>query len=152
MATNYSQLRGMLAIAKGSFKAILRNPSAVAFSFGFPLVFILVFGFIGGGGPSVSVALADPRDSATAIVRGLLNSKMVKLSDDRDSVTIRKDLERGRIAAVISFDSAKSPAGFMQYTVHTQTSSASGDKYPILRLALAQGFERAVEGTMPKEY
>jgi len=152
MATNYSQLRGMLAIAKGSFKAILRNPSAVAFSFGFPLVFILVFGFIGGGGPSVSVALANPRDSATAIVRGLLNSKMVKLSDDRDSVTIRKDLERGRIAAVISFDSAKSPAGFMQYTVHTQTSSASGDKYPILRLALAQGFERAVEGNMPKEY
>ena len=46
MAQKYNQLRAMLAIAKGSFKAILRNPSAVVFSFGFPLVFILVFGFI----------------------------------------------------------------------------------------------------------
>jgi ABC-2 type transport system permease protein len=152
MATNYSQLRGMLAIAKGSFKAILRNPSAVAFSFGFPLVFILVFGFIGGGGPSVSVALARPQDSATQIFRGLLNSGMVRLSDDHDSVAIRKDLEKGRIAAVLSIDSARSTAGVLQYTVHTQTSSASGDKYPILRLALAQGFERAVEGNMSAAY
>lgn len=152
MATNYSQLRGMLAIARGSFKAIIRNPSAVAFSFGFPLVFILVFGFIGGSGPSVSIALSNRRDSATRVIRGLLSSKMVKLSDDRDSVTIRRDLERGRIAAIVSIDSARSPAGFMQYTVHTLTSSASGDKYPILRLALAQGFEHTVEQNMPAQY
>src|SRR5215469_5624636 len=125
MATNYSQLRGMLAIAKGSFKAILRNPSAVAFSFGFPLVFILVFGFIGGGGPSVSVALANQADTSTWVMRALRSNPMVRFSDVRDKDSIRRDLERGRIAAVVSLDSARSPAGFMQYTVHTQTSSAS---------------------------
>ena len=152
MATNYSQLRGMLAIAKGSFKAILRNPSAVAFSFGFPLVFILVFGFIGGGGPSVSVALANRGDTATWVMRALLNNPMVRLSDVRDKDSIRRDLERGRIAAVISMDSARSPAGFIQYMVHTQTSSASGDKYPILKLALAQVFETAAERTMSGPY
>jgi ABC-2 type transport system permease protein len=152
MATKYNQLRGMLAIAKGSFRAILRNPSAVAFSFGFPLVFILVFGFIGGSGPSVSIALTNRKDTATRIVRGLLDSKMVRLSEDRDSIAIRRDLERGRIAAILTIDSARSPVGFVQYTVHTLTSSASGDKYPILRLALAQGFERAVENNMPKQY
>ena len=63
MAQKYNQFRAMLAITKGSLKAIFRNPSAVAFSFGFPLVFILVFGFIGGGAPTVSVALANRRDS-----------------------------------------------------------------------------------------
>ena len=52
----------MLAITKGSFKAIMRNPSSVAFSIGFPLVFILVFGFIGSGGPSVAFALANRQD------------------------------------------------------------------------------------------
>lgn len=152
MATNYSQLRGMLAIAKGSFKAILRNPSAVAFSFGFPLVFILVFGFIGGGGPSVSVALVNRGDTAATVVRELLRNPLIRLSDDIGQDSIRKDLERGRIAAVLTLDSARTGAGVMQYTVHTQTSSASGDKYPILRLALAQVFESQVERGTDVQY
>lgn len=150
--TNYNQLRAMLAITKGSFKAILRNPSAVAFSFGFPLIFILVFGFIGGGGPSVSFALARPSDTANYVIKGLLRNPMIRLSEEKDDSAMRKDLERGRIAAIISLDSVRSPVGFMQYTVHTQTSSASGDKYPILKLALAQVFEYAVEGHMPEQY
>jgi len=50
MADNYNQIRAMLAITKGSLKATFRSPSAVLFSIGFPLIFILVFGFIGGGG------------------------------------------------------------------------------------------------------
>jgi ABC-2 type transport system permease protein len=152
MTNNYNQLRAMLAITKGSLKAILRNPSAVAFSFGFPLIFILVFGFIGGGGPSVSFALTRQSDTANYVVKGLLRNPLVRLSADNDDSIMRKDLERGRIAAIISFDSARSPVGFMQYTVHTQTSSASGDKYPILKLALAQVFEYAVEGHMPEQY
>lgn len=36
----------MLAIARGSFKSILRSPSSVAFSLGFPLLFILGFVFL----------------------------------------------------------------------------------------------------------
>jgi ABC-2 type transport system permease protein len=149
---SYNQLRAMLAITKGSFKAIMRNPSAVAFSFGFPLVFILVFGFIGGGAPKVTIALAHPGDTATRVIRGLLQNPMIRLSEDRDTATVRQDLVKGRIAAVLSVDSARTSAGIPQFTIHTQTSSASGDKYPILRLALAQGFERAVEQNAPKEY
>jgi len=152
MEQSYSQLRAMLAITKGSFKAIIRNPSAVAFSFGFPLVFILVFGFIGGGPPSVSIALANPRDTTASVIRGLLRNPMMRLTGDPDSITVREDLVRGRIAAILSVDSARSPAGFPQYTVHTLTSSASGDKYPILKLALAQEFEYAVEKYAAKEY
>ena len=53
MSQPYSQFRAMLAISRASLSAILRSPSAVIFSLGFPLVFILVFGFIGGGGTSV---------------------------------------------------------------------------------------------------
>src|SRR5579872_2970974 len=152
MANNYNQLRAMLAISKGSFKAILRNPSAVAFSFGFPLVFILVFGFIGGGVPSVSIALANRQDTSASVVKWLLQSPLVRLSDRRDTAGMRDDLSKGRIAAVVYIDSARSPAGFMQFTVRTQTSSASADKYRILRAALAEVLERAVEGNMPKQY
>ena len=112
MAHNYNQLRAMMAVAKGSFKAILRNPSAVAFSFGFPLVFILVFGFIGGGAPSVSIALANPRDSSASVIKGLVGTGLVRLSAHQDSTTVHNDLVRGRIAAVVYVDSALSPANF----------------------------------------
>ena len=139
----------MLAITKGSLKAILRNPSAVAFSFGFPLIFILVFGFIGGGGPSVSFALAHQSDSANYVVRGLLRDPMVRLSEVTDTAAMRKDLLRGRIGAILTFDSTPSSFRFTQYTVHIQTSSAGGDKYPILRLALARVFEDGVERKAP---
>src|ERR1700760_1023891 len=105
MAKNYNQLRAMLAIARGSFKAILRNPSAVAFSFGFPLIFILVFGFIGGGAPSVSIALANPRDSSASVIKWLVASPLVKLSGKQDPASVRNDLVRGRIAAVVYVDS-----------------------------------------------
>ncbi|NJO24812.1 MAG: hypothetical protein HC867_02005 [Bacteroidia bacterium] len=50
MSQSYNHIKGMLAITKASLKAVFRSPSAVVFSFVFPLVFILVFGFIGGSG------------------------------------------------------------------------------------------------------
>jgi len=142
----------MLAIARGSFKGMLRNPSAVAFGFGFPLVIILVFGSIGGGGRSVPVALAHQRDTADWVIRSLLKTPLVTLSGDTDTATIRRDLERGRIAAVLSVDTTTTAAGVPQHIVHTQTSSASGDKYPILQLALARVFQTAVEAKMPQQY
>lgn len=145
MAQQYNQLRAMLAIAKGSFKAILRNPSAVAFSFGFPLVFILVFGFIGGGVPAASIALTRPGDTSSAVIRGLLKSPLVRLSAERDPVKIREDLVKGRITAILTVDSGLSGAGIRQFTVRMLTSSASADKYPLVRLALAQVFENSVE-------
>src|ERR1700735_3302425 len=104
MAQQYNQLRAMLAIAKGSFKAILRNPSAVAFSFGFPLVFILVFGFIGGGPPTITIALGHRGDTAYSVIKGLLRNPMIRLTDEQDSEKVRQDLVKGRIAAILTVD------------------------------------------------
>ena len=138
MAQNYNQLTAMLAITKGSLKAIFRSPSSVAFSFGFPLVFILVFGFINGGGPTVNIALANRNDTANYVIRGLLGSPMIRLAAPKDTVSVRKDLEKGRIAAILSLDSGRSAMGAVQYRVHILTSSAAGDKYPIVKMALSQ--------------
>jgi len=46
----YSNTKATLAIAKASFRSILRSPSAVVFTLAFPLIFIIVFANIGGGG------------------------------------------------------------------------------------------------------
>jgi ABC-2 type transport system permease protein len=152
MSQKYNQFRAMLAITKGSLRAMLRNPSAVAFSIGFPLVFIIVFGAIGGGGPTVSFALAHPSDTSNYIIKGLLGSPVLRLAKEADTVAMRKDLEKGRIAAILTVDSAQSPMGFTQYIIHTQTSSASGDKYPILKMGLAQTIQHIEEKAIPAQY
>ena len=141
-----------MAITKASLKAIFRSPSSVAFSFGFPLVFILVFGFIKGGGPTVPVALVNQRDTANQLINGFLQSPVIRLSKDKDTAAIRKDLEKGRIGAVLSLDSSRSPMGFTQYKIHVQTSSAAGDKYPIVKLALSQAIQQAEAAKIPEQY
>lgn len=142
----------MLAITRASLKAIFRSPSSVAFSFGFPLVFILVFGFITGGGPTVSVALSNRNDTSNYVIRNLLQYTPVRLAIEKDTASTRKDLEKGRIAAVISLDSSQSAMGFTQYTIHTLTSSAAADKYPIVKMALAQTIQGIEEKRIPSQY
>ncbi len=143
----------MLAISKASLKAIFRSPSSVAFGFGFPIVFILVFGFIGGTGTSVKVALRNRADTSNYVIRQLVQFQIVKITDEKDSVSIRKDLEKGRIAAILSIDSARSEgANFTRYTINTQTSSAAGDKYPILKMALAQAIQGIEDTLVPAQY
>lgn len=152
MGQPYSQFRAMLAISKASLRAILRSPSAVIFSLGFPMVFILVFGFIGGGGTSVSIALKNPVDSNNYVIRALQASGVVKIKEERDSVLMLKELVKGRIAAIVSVDSSQSAMGLTQYKIKTQTSSASADQYPILRMALAQTIQMLEDRRIPDQY
>ncbi len=148
----YNQFRAMLAITRASLRAIFRSPSAVIFSLGFPLVFILVFGFIGGSGPSVDIALKNPKDTSNYVIRALLGSSIVQLKSEKDTASIRVDLEKGRIAAVVSLDSSASGMGFTQYKIKTRSSSASADKYPILKMALAQTIQILEEKKIPDQY
>lgn len=141
MSQKYSQFRAMMAVAKASFRAIIRSPSAVVFSLGFPLIFILVFGFIGGGGVSVSLGLQNPADSNNYAIKVLLKNPVVKLVS-ADSVEMRRELEKGRIAAIISIDSVKAAGGYWQYHITPLTSDASSAEYPILRSFLAESIQR----------
>ena len=63
----YNQLRAMLAISRASFSAIIKNPSAVIFSLIFPLVFIIVFGFIKGNSIRLEVGLGPDCDTTSII-------------------------------------------------------------------------------------
>ncbi len=152
MAQSYNQFRALMAITKASLRAIFRSPSAVIFGFGFPLIFILVFGFIGGSGITVSIALKNQSDSNHFLVQALLSSHVIRLSSGHDSIQNREDLEKGRIAAILSIDSAKSPTGFTQYKIMTQTSSASGSTYPVLKMALSQTVQYIEEKEIPSQY
>ncbi len=123
MKENYSQFRAMLAITKGSLRAIFRSPSAVVFSIAFPLIFILVFGFIGGGSRvSINVAFDSNSDTLNPIypvIKKIAGINVVKEKGD----DLREDLEKGRITAMI--DIRKSGLENPPYTINLVSSDAS---------------------------
>ncbi len=100
----YSNTRATLAIAKASFRSILRSPSAVVFSLVFPLIFIVVFANIGGSGVTVDVGVAKTCDTTNMVYKALKTVKMVNLIKDQSTDEMNKNLSKGSIDAIIDIN------------------------------------------------
>ena len=113
----------MLAITKGSLRSIFRSPSAVIFSIVFPMVFILVFGFIGeNGGISLDVALSKNADTINnPVYNAIKNISSLNFVKENDSL-LKEDLEKGNITAVINI--VKNANGTSAYTIELKSSEA----------------------------
>src|SRR5256885_12079855 len=112
----YSQFRAMLAITRASLKAIFRSPSAVIFSFLFPLIFILVFGFIGENGsvPAYKIAIDKNCDTANELydsIKTFNRFNIVKYTNDAE---LQENLNKGKIAGIIKI--TKTPVSIPAYT------------------------------------
>src|SRR6187399_2109914 len=113
MSQPYSQLKAMMAITKASLTGIFRSPSAVIFSFVFPLIFILVFGFIGGGGFTVKVAFTNVADTNNFLIKnGLLKNRSVRIISNLTKEEAISEVSKGNIAAIIAIDSTPAGNGF----------------------------------------
>lgn len=126
--SNYSNLRSGRALVKASLQSILRSPTSVVFGFAFPLIFILVFGMLGGGksGFYTRVSLASGSDTLNPIYQGLAAIEGVRWKVFPDTAEQGAALRKGSIAAVI--DIQRNPAGTPAYHVHLQgASSEMGD-------------------------
>jgi ABC-2 type transport system permease protein len=120
----YSNLQAGLALVKASLQAILRSPSAVIFGLAFPLIFILVFGLLGGGGGgfSTKLALAPGCDTVNPIYYGLKQMDGIKWKTFNSQAEEEDALSKGRIAATL--DIRKQPDGQMpRYNVHLRAAS-----------------------------
>lgn len=105
----------MLAIAKAGLIAIFRSPSAVAFSFAFPLIFILVFGFFSGGGKvSLRAAFAPGTDTTQYLYSVINNIAGIRIVE-KPVTELNEELEKGRLTAIISIqkNDNESPAYFI---------------------------------------
>ena len=121
MEVRYSQVKAMFSITKASLKATFRSPSAVIFSIGFPMIFILVFGFIGeGGGFSVNVALDKGSDTTNPVYNAISNIPGIHFVDKPDSL-LNEDLEKGNLTAFINIQKND---GNPAYLVKLKTSEA----------------------------
>ena len=132
----YNQFRAMMAITRGSLRAILRSPSAIVFSFIFPFLFILVFGFIGNSSmQSYRIVLAPGSDTANALFSELKNSDAIKLVNYATERELNEAIIKGRIAGTISIK--KSGNAMAPFSVTLNSSTSSNDKWPQLKNFIA---------------
>ncbi len=125
----YSQLKATLAITKASLRAIFRSPSAVVFGFLFPMIFILVFGFISGGGsaPVHKIALLPGTDTTNPVFAAIKNSRFIKLYYFDNDAKLAKNYKDGRIAGKLGiYKKGGDSAG---YSIRFKATTASSDKY-----------------------
>jgi ABC-2 type transport system permease protein len=136
---SYSNTKATLAIAKASFRSIIRSPSAVIFSLAFPLIFILVFGFIGGGGGiKVDVGVAKGTDTTSMLYQAFKHNPLVHLIENQPEADMKADLMKGRIDAIISIQ--KNTIGAAPFVLDVQYTEASQEKGKI--------FKSVVTGTL----
>lgn len=101
MSGKYSQWRAMLAITRGSLQATLKSPSSIMFSIGFPLVFILVFGFMGNGNHlSLKIAMDPQSDTLNPVYLQIANTPGLDIVKETAEKR-QEDLEKGRIVGII---------------------------------------------------
>jgi ABC-2 type transport system permease protein len=134
----YSNLKATLAMAKASFRSILRSPSSVVFTLAFPLIFILVFGFIGSGGITVDVGVAKNNNPQNPIYQALKKIKAIRLVATQTPEEMKSELEKGRLDGIISIQN--NPGKMPAYTVNVQYTKASLEKGNILKSLLNNVF------------
>ena len=119
----YSQVKAMLAITKASLKSTFRSPSAVVFSVAFPMIFILVFGFMtSGGNINVNVAMdakSDTLNPVYATIHQITGFKFVQ----GDTGKIKNELSKGHITALINIQKSSNPNA--PYTINLTSSEAA---------------------------
>ncbi len=127
MAT-YSNVRAMRALIKASLQSIFKSPSAIVFSIAFPLIFILVFGFLGNSRSyTIKVSDAQGSDTTNSMYAMLHRAPMLKWVPQADSTTLNKSLSEGDIVAAVTVK--KQPDGAVpQYLVTLNASNALADK------------------------
>jgi ABC-2 type transport system permease protein len=123
----------MWAMAKASLRALMKSPSSIVFSIAFPLIFIMIFGFMGGSGPVITIAFDKNSDTSSTnpIIAGLRKIPNIRVSQLPEQ-QVEENLGKGRITAVLRV-SPKHDSSNPKYNVHIKSSTAGVDRINILR-------------------
>jgi ABC-2 type transport system permease protein len=140
MADQYSQRKALWAITKASFRAIFRNPSAIVFSILFPIIFIMIFGSFGEGGPGRSkIAFVPGTDTTSDLYDSIVHNPLIKVISYQtskgaiDTAKMREDLEKGSLDAKVQLQQYKDSSGQPHYIIHFTSTTASGGAIAALK-------------------
>src|SRR5262249_10343114 len=113
-------------------KSIFKSPSATFFSLFFPIVLIVIFGSLGGGGGvSFDIAMDKKSDSTNIIYQAITHAAIFDVLKTNEA-DMEDRLRKGRLTAVL--DIRKTDSG--KYDVHIRSSSASQRELPQLQAVL----------------
>lgn len=123
----YSNAWAMRSLIKASLQAIFKSPSAIFFTLAFPMIFILVFGFMGNGSSFHITVAKAPGSDTTSRLYAILRAVPVLKWVDKDSAGINKLLKDGDIVATIAIQ--KQPEGAKpEYAIILNAASTEVDK------------------------
>lgn len=100
-AANYNQWKAMLAITRASLRSMTRSPSAVVFSLAFPLIFIVVFGFIKSNTIRLDVSFAPTTDTTLRFYNELKSLPAFRFKSFNSAAEQMDQLHKGRLDAVL---------------------------------------------------
>ncbi len=134
----YSQFKATLSITKASLRSIVRNPSSVIFTLLFPLIFIIVFGFIGSGGSArFDVGFYSTSSNNNQLFHSLITVENFNIVLDLTDEELNSRLEKGEVDAI--FNITKNPAGTLpEYVLEIKTNKAKPEKSSLIRLISGQ--------------
>jgi len=135
----YSQLKAFLAILKASFRSILSNPSALFFSFLFPVIFIFIFGSFGGGnGVQYNISLSANADTTNELFDSIKANPLLHITrfENTEKITAQAAqhtaLEKDKIAAIVSIKKVSDSSGD-HYIILDTLTNASGNAVSALQ-------------------
>lgn len=140
----------MWAIAKASLRAIFKSPQAIFFSLFFPIVLIMVFGAIGGGGGiSIDVGFDSKTDTVNDIYKEIKQNPFFDVAKGTPA-DLEDRLKKGRITALIQIrKQGQDSSGIAKYDVHLRTTDASMKELPTLMSMLEKVIEQANNAVNP---
>lgn len=124
----YSNITALMALTKASLRSTMKNPSAIVFTVAFPMVFILVFGFLGGDKMfTVGVTNAAGSDTSNEFYKQLKAEKALKWIPVDEEKGIEKMLSEGDITAIVNIQ--EQPAGQTpHYKIELQSATSQKEK------------------------
>lgn len=132
----------MLAITRASLRAVFRSPSAVVFGFFFPLIFILVFGFIGSSGRvNLRVAFDKNTDTTNTLYQIIKNISGITVSTKTEQ-EVKEDLEKGRITAIVNIQKSSNPRS--EYIINLTTSDAANQQNVQVLRSILDGIIKSI--------
>ena len=133
----YNQFVAMWAITRASFRSITRNPSAVVFSFVFPFIFILVFGFIGKNGAkqSYKIVIDKASDTSNIVYESLTQMEGFKIISFADDASMKTDLNKGRFAGIVKIEKTETNVK-QPFRLTLKTTTSSNDQWPQVKSML----------------
>lgn len=114
------QWKAYVALTFYSLRAQTRNPATFFFGFIFPLVFISIFGLIGGGTPKIGIGVPNNSDQNNPVIAALKNQMSFVTLEKSDEATLLTHLKQGKIAGVVTVTTNQN-----SYSTELLTSSAN---------------------------